>query len=60
MDLLLNMAPFCSGHPINVGAKVNYFGGLDISSSLSNVPVPHPEYTDFTSDGDSNMDNNSE
>ena len=30
MDLLPNMAPFHLGHPINVGVKVNYIGGLEI------------------------------
>ena len=51
VDLLLNMAPFRLGRPIDVGAKVNYIGGLDISTPLSSVPVPHPMYADFTSDG---------
>ena len=57
MDLLLNMAPFRLGRPINVGAKANYIGGLDISTSSNSVPVPHPEYADSTSDGDGDMDN---
>ena len=56
MDLLLNMAPFHLGHPIDVGVKVNYIGGLDIYTSSNSVPMPHPEYADFTSDGDSDMD----
>ena len=59
MNLLPNMAPFCLGHPINVGARVNYISGLNISTPLSNVPVLHPEYADFTSDRDSNMDDDS-
>ena len=56
MDLLPNMAPFCLDCPINVGAKANYVSGLDISTSLNSVPMPHPEYADFTSDGDGDMD----
>ena len=50
------MAPFRLGHPIDVGVKANYIGGLDISTSSNSVPVPHPEYADFTSDKDSDMD----
>ena len=56
MDLLLNMAPFHLGCPINVGAKVNYIGGLDISTPLNSVPMLHPKYADFTSDRDGDMD----
>ena len=56
MDLLLNMAPFHLGHPINVGVKVNYISGLDISTPFSSVSVLHLEYADFTSDGNSDMD----
>ena len=56
MDLLPNMAPFRLGRPIDVGAKANYIGGLDISTSSNSVPVPHPEYADFTSDGDGDTD----
>ena len=57
MDLLPNMALFHLGCPINVGEKANYIGGLDISTSSNSVPVPHPEYADFTSDSDSDTDN---
>ena len=56
VDLLPNMAPFHLGRPIYVGAKANYIGGLDISTSSNSVPMLHPEYADFTSDGDSDMD----
>ena len=56
MDLLLNMAPFHSGHPIDVGVKANYIGGLDISTSSNSVPMPHPKYADFTSDRDGDTD----
>ena len=57
VDLLPNMAPFRLGHPIDVGVIANYIGGLDISTSSNSVPVLHPKYADFTSDGDSDMDN---
>ena len=56
VDLLPNMAPFRLGHPIDVGVKTNHIGGLDISTSSNSVPVPHPEYADFTSDGDGDTD----
>ena len=56
VDLLPNMAPFRLGHPIDVGVKANYIGGLDISTSLNSVPMPHPKYADFTSDKDGDMD----
>ena len=57
MDLLLNMAPFHLGHPMDVGTRVDYIGGLDISSSSSSIPVPCHKYADFTSDEESSMDN---
>ena len=60
MALLPNMAPFCLGHPIDVGTNTNYIGGLDVSAPSSSVPAPHPEYADFTSDEEDELDEDSE
>jgi hypothetical protein len=60
MALLPNMAPFRLGHPIDVGTNTNYIGGLDISAPSSSVPVLHPEYADFTSNEDCDMDSDGE
>ena len=60
MALLPNIGPFHLGHLINVGTNTNYIGGLDISAPLSSVPVPHPEYDDFTSDKESDKEGDSE
>ena len=53
VDLLSNMAPFRLGRPLDVGGNTNYIGGLNVSTLPSSVPVPHPEYADFTSDEES-------
>ena len=58
--LLPNMAPFRLGHPINVGTNTNYIGGLDVSAPSSSVPMLHPEYADFTSDEEDELDDDSE
>ena len=55
MPLLLNMAPFCLGQPLDVGGS-NYIGEIDVSVLPSSVPVPCPEYACFTSDEDSGDD----
>lgn len=60
MALLPNMAPFRLGHPIDVGRNTNYIGGLDVSALSSSVPVPRPEYADFTSDEEGDTDGDSE
>ena len=57
--LLLNMAPFRLGHPIDVGTNTNYIGRLDVSTPSSSVPMLHPEYADFTSDSEDDTDDDS-
>lgn len=50
MALLPDMEPFRLGQPLNVARNGNYIGGLNLSALPSDVPVPCPEYADFTSD----------
>ena len=60
MAVLPNMEPFRLGRPIAVGTNTNYIGGLDVSAPSSSVPVPHPEYADFTSDEESDEEGDEE
>ena len=50
MALLPDMEPFRLGQPLDIARNGNYIGGLDVSALPSDVPVPHPECADFTSD----------
>jgi hypothetical protein len=56
MPLLPDMEPFRLGQPL-VARNSNYIGGLDISALPSDVPLPCPEYADFTDSDDDETDN---
>jgi hypothetical protein len=49
LTLLQDMNPFRLGQPLNVARNGNYIGRLDLLTLPSDVPVPCPEYANFTS-----------
>jgi hypothetical protein len=60
MALLPDMEPFRLGQPLDAGRNINYIGGIDVSALSSDVPVPLPEFADFTTDESSDEDDEDE
>jgi hypothetical protein len=47
---------FRLGQPLDAGRNINYIHGIDVSALSSDVPVPLPEFADFTTDESSDED----
>jgi hypothetical protein len=60
MALLPDLEPFCLGQPLDAGRNINYIGGIEVSALSSDVPVPLPEFADFTTDESSDEDDEDE
>ena len=60
MALLPDMEPFRLGQPLDAGRNINYIGGIGVSALSSDVPVPLPEFADFTTDESSEEDDEDE
>ena len=60
MALLPDMEPFRLGQPLDAGRNINYIGGINVSALSSDVPVPLPEFADFTTDESSGEDDEDE
>jgi hypothetical protein len=57
LPLLPDLEPFRLGQPLDVGNRVDYIGGLDVSNSEGE---PGPEYAFFTSEEEESDSNNSD